>query len=683
MSKDVLKIGLIDADRLDNKTRHPNLALMKISAYCKSKNHSTRLIFDIDEKNWMSLYDILIISKVFTFTSIPQEIAKLLPNDNDKLQSYNLCIVDLLSNKQLKNTKQPILAIGGTGFFDDGGRDLHEDIEHIMPDYHLYDEFVEWMVNVKGIERKYFDDYENYSIGFTTRGCFRKCPFCVNKKYNKCKNHASISEFFDKERDKIYLWDDNFLANPSWNEILDELDATGKQFQFRQGLDLRLMTEKKAERISRSRCYGDTIFAFDNVDDYDLIANRLARWRKYSRRTTKLYVLCAFDSWLDPNRTIRPEQKHLLKMYDLETQDERDQLDIEGIFIRIELLMRNGCLPYIMRYERYKESKYRELYIQIARWCNQPQFYKKKSFAEFCKANQDYAKSDNICASYRALLDFEKERPDIVKRYFHMRFDKLDSSRVISSFGRQDTIPCIYCNNTGGWDSTNAKKLISGYYSGNLNQLCILCRPKIPCIKNQCTIEESKLGKILLDVLFEANYTDIINSIDTICPELSRDLIPQPNDIDNALLETLDLIDEPGLSFRTIGERCTKSLADTKGSNSKYGESQTKLLMMMDLVWKDRTGLRLTPLGEEVQQLSSDERQQLFPKLLLKVPFIQYLLIVAKDRDYIYLEEVMSDLSPSTIRRRLSPINRMLNKIKGCNPEIDTRLNKIKLSRNN
>ena len=32
-----------------------------------------------------------------------------------------------------------------------------------------------------------------------------------------------------------------------------------------------------------------------------------------------------------------------------------------------------------MRYEDYKKSKYSSLYIQIARWCNQPQFFKKMS----------------------------------------------------------------------------------------------------------------------------------------------------------------------------------------------------------------------------------------------------------------------------------------------------------------
>ena len=32
-----MNIGIIDADLLDKGTRHPNLALMKISAYYKEK----------------------------------------------------------------------------------------------------------------------------------------------------------------------------------------------------------------------------------------------------------------------------------------------------------------------------------------------------------------------------------------------------------------------------------------------------------------------------------------------------------------------------------------------------------------------------------------------------------------------------------------------------------------------
>ena len=46
-----LRVGIIDADLLDNGTRHPNLALLKISGFCKSSGHDVRLICDYAELN--------------------------------------------------------------------------------------------------------------------------------------------------------------------------------------------------------------------------------------------------------------------------------------------------------------------------------------------------------------------------------------------------------------------------------------------------------------------------------------------------------------------------------------------------------------------------------------------------------------------------------------------------------
>lgn len=82
-----------------------------------------------------------------------------------------------------------------------------------------------------------------------------------------------------------------------------------------------------------------------------------------------------------------------------------------------------------MRYESYKNSEYRGLYIQIARWCNQPSIFKKMSFREFCFANQKYSKSDRVCASMIAYNKFVEDRPDIADKYFDMRFRSKDSIR--------------------------------------------------------------------------------------------------------------------------------------------------------------------------------------------------------------------------------------------------------------
>lgn len=243
-----MNIGLIDADLLDNGTRHPNLALMKISGYMKDKGNNTDLLLDYNNIN---NYDEVYVSKVFTFTKVPINIDAF-----------------------------PHIKKGGTGFFADGGPNLSCEIEHHMPDYSLYNKFIAKEIE-RGIKPLRFSDYTDYSIGFATRGCFRKCDFCVNKKYEQVIRHAPVKEFLDPKRKKIYLWDDNILGYKKWNEVLDELEKTNRYFQFRQGLDIRLMTEEKAKRLSEVKYYGDFIFAFDYIKDRKIIEEKLALWKKH------------------------------------------------------------------------------------------------------------------------------------------------------------------------------------------------------------------------------------------------------------------------------------------------------------------------------------------------------------------------------------------------------------------
>ena len=252
-----MKVGIIDADLISKqKQRFPNLACMKISAYYKKQGHDVCLLTSYDD---VENYDKVFISKVFLDTEVPEGI-------------LNLSWVEH----------------GGTGFFYDKAPPLPYKIEHIMPDYHLYDDFVDAQIQAavllaedeeeqeKIIRRKRteFKYYLDYSIGFATRGCIRGCSFCVNKNYRQCLKHSPISEFLDPERKYICLLDDNVLSCRDWKAIFEELNATGKRFQFKQGMDERLLTVEKCEVIFNSNWIGDYIFAFDNIKDYRLIAKK-------------------------------------------------------------------------------------------------------------------------------------------------------------------------------------------------------------------------------------------------------------------------------------------------------------------------------------------------------------------------------------------------------------------------
>ena len=375
-----LQIGLIDADLIARGTRHPNLALLKISGYCKEYGHTVELVTSYDQLE-ASTYDMLVMSKVFNFSTYPTFIQNMI--DKGKI------------------------IYGGTGFFEADSPDLPTEVEHHFPDYTLYNKYIATICGTDKKLLKKYSDYTDYSIGYTTRGCFRKCPFCVNRKYSKVFKHSPVPEFLDQTRKAIYLWDDNIMGSADFDSIIDELIATGKRFQFRQGLDIRLMTDKKAAKLSKVKYAGDFIFAFDHIEDSELICKKLALWRRYCSKTTKLYVLTAYDS--------------------------QDEVDIANTFERIKILMGFDCLPFVMMYEDFSKSRWKDLYRAIARWCNQPQLFKKKSFREFCQLCESYRANvkkpkKQYSSTYQAMLDFEAAYPDIAAKYYDIKLEEIEKS---------------------------------------------------------------------------------------------------------------------------------------------------------------------------------------------------------------------------------------------------------------
>lgn len=324
-------------------------------------------------------YDKVFISKVFTDTHCPED-----------------------------NMKHPNVEYGGTGFFFDKAPPLPSEIEHIMPDYHLYDEWVSERLS-NGTKIKDLDEYINCSIGFTTRGCIRHCKFCVNQNYNKASIHSVVSEFLDPKRKKICLLDDNVFACKEWRNVFQALHETGKQFYFKQGLDERLLTDEKAQVLFNESSYvGDYTFAFDNIKDTEIITEKLKLIRKYTKKVVKFYLFCGFNH-NDPDHY----------------NDEFWKQDIIDLFKRIEILMEYKCLPYIMRYKDYEISPHRGMYINIARWCNQPSLFKKKSLRDFCEINGEKS------SSMRYLREFENKYPEIAKQYFNLNFEDIVLNKYI------------------------------------------------------------------------------------------------------------------------------------------------------------------------------------------------------------------------------------------------------------
>lgn len=427
-------VGLVDADLLCKGTRHPNLVLLKLAGYFRDRGIPYELI--TDDNADLERYQRVYLSRVFVFTTLPKFIT-------DYQAAH-------------PKTWEKKLQMGGTGFyaieedrekFDEERRKdmlkLNIDpylpdfsMAHQMPDYTIYNAYIDCEVEKKVDEetkkfqkkngvvptaeeieklitkhRKKYKDYLDYSIGFLTRGCVRQCSFCVNKGERSILPYSDLEDFVDDSRPFIYLWDDNFLCYKNWKELLQKLIDRGKPFQFRQGLDERIINDERAEMLSKASYHGDFIFAFDQWKDRDLIERKLKIWKRHCpTKTTKFYLFCGYELTAD--------------------DDEKIFNDVYYLFRRIQILMSFGCLGYVMRHADYENHKLGNIYTQVARWCNQPQFYKKMSFEEFVLRNQSYqeehSSSTKTCKSLATYKEFKKtfaNKWDQIEPLFKMKYE--------------------------------------------------------------------------------------------------------------------------------------------------------------------------------------------------------------------------------------------------------------------
>lgn len=106
-----MRVAIVDADLISRYNhRFPNLACEKISAFHKEAGHDVHLETDYGK---LDSYDEVFVSKVFTDTPVPDWLK---PTDR--------------------------IHLGGTGFYFDKAPKLPDEIEHHMPDYHLYDDWI-------------------------------------------------------------------------------------------------------------------------------------------------------------------------------------------------------------------------------------------------------------------------------------------------------------------------------------------------------------------------------------------------------------------------------------------------------------------------------------------------------------------------------------------------------------
>lgn len=259
------RIALIDVDGHN----FPNLPLMKLSAWHKRRGDSVEWYDPLfHNEAYSKPFDIVYMSKVFTFTPDFQY-----PVNAD------------------------VIIKGGTGYsYPDGGDPLPEEIEHIYPDYSLY-----------GIT--------DTAYGFLTRGCPRNCEFCIVGKKEGLKSYkvANLSEFWRGQKN-IMICDPNLIACPDWKDLIQQLIDSKAKVNINQGIDIRIMTEEKADMIKKMRV--DSVhFAWDRYEDKKRIVPKFKAFKEitgWPARKTSVYVLTNF------NTTIKQDLERIYTLRDLD-----------------------------------------------------------------------------------------------------------------------------------------------------------------------------------------------------------------------------------------------------------------------------------------------------------------------------------------------------------------------------
>ena len=188
-----MKVGLV---AVDGHNSFPNLALMRLSAWHRSQG---------DQVEWWSgfeHYDRVYQSKVFTFT----------PDFNSVVNSDEIIT-------------------GGTGYRDYGT--LPSEVEATPPDYGIYPQC-------------------KRAIGFLTRGCIRRCEYCVvPRKEGDIRPAATWEEIRRPDSREILFLDNNVLASDFGLEQIDRMGGEPVWVDFNQGLDARLITLDTARMLAR------------------------------------------------------------------------------------------------------------------------------------------------------------------------------------------------------------------------------------------------------------------------------------------------------------------------------------------------------------------------------------------------------------------------------------------------
>ena len=301
-----MRIRLIDVDGHN----FPNLALMKLSAFHKNNGDDVDFFKPLLEKP-----DKIYASKIFSF----KPDFRYFPNGDCEIIK------------------------GGTAY--DMNIVLNEQIEHIMPDYELY--------NI------------NYGMGFLTRGCVRKCKWCVvPQKEGHIRANADYSEFANRKSNIIIFLDNNVLACEHGLKQIEKLGKTNIKVDFNQGLDARLIDRNVAKMLSKIKWHKPIRLSCDTSAQIPVIkrAVKLLREENATPKDYMVYVLLR---------------------------------ELEDSYYRINEMKKLRVEPFAQPFRDYdRNTKIPQWQKDMARWCNRREALWSMDFKDYMPFKNNFKCSE-------------------------------------------------------------------------------------------------------------------------------------------------------------------------------------------------------------------------------------------------------------------------------------------------
>jgi pyruvate-formate lyase-activating enzyme len=312
-------IDLIERSSYPTFPKLPNHALMKFSSYFKSQGYKVKLV-----------YKAKLIPLFHKSRNVYVGSALYSGNLNRFKRRFE-------NSKKFKKTLLLEHITIGTPLDT-----MPEQVERCLCDYAEYIDMVDrtdiklgwWPVNV----------------GFLTRGCYRKCKFCVNRDKTEIVPVNTLDEIYVNKGVRIELLDDNLFAYDGSPKLLREIGRFSTEhdvkFKLRNGLDCRKVTPERLAGLKASRHAFDALHcAWDETKNTFIFKNIMEVKKAYGG-TVRCYTLCGVNIYTD---------EELYK-------------DILGLFYRYYCLYKISVEPIVALFEDDTEqyvNPYWKLYKTI------------------------------------------------------------------------------------------------------------------------------------------------------------------------------------------------------------------------------------------------------------------------------------------------------------------------------